>query len=146
MSVRSFTKIWIHMIWSTHDRERLLIDRKLRKEISEWLYKYSDEKNIYMKINYVNPEHVHALIDLPTSLTIENTAQLFKGSSSCQINKLVNFEFRWGKGYGAFSVSESTMDQVVKYIINQEEHHRKKTFSEEYEGFLKKYNLLAVNG
>ncbi len=146
MSVRSYSRVWLHMVWSTYNRERTLIDRQLRKDISQYLYKYSEEKKIYMKINYVNPEHVHALIDLPTNLTIEDLFHLYKGSSSNYINKQVSFKFWWGKGYGIFSVSESKVDQVVQYIINQEDHHRKKCFSEEYEDFLKKYNIMIVNG
>lgn len=52
MSVRSFTKIWLHIIWGTQNREKSLIDKDLRKRLSEYFYKYSNEKDIYMKINY----------------------------------------------------------------------------------------------
>jgi len=99
-----------------------------------------------MKINYVNAEHVHALINLPTSFTVEDILHLYKGSSSNWINKLVKFKFYWGKGYAVFSVSESNVDNVVKYIINQDEHHKRRSFSEEYEEFLKKHNVLMENG
>jgi len=145
MSVRSYTKIWLHLIWETNKREKSLIDRELRKELSNYYYAYSREKNIYMKINYVNAEHVHALIDLPTNKNIEEIFQLYKGSSSFWINQKVNFKFSWGKGYAAFSVSESNIDKVVKYIINQEEHHRKKSFTEEYKDFILKHNLVIEN-
>ena len=141
MSSRSFTKIWIHLIWETHKRERSLIDKKLRKELSKHLISYSAEKGIFMRINYVNPEHVHALIDLPTNMSIEEVMHLIKGESSFWINKQVNFKFSWGKGYGAFSVSESIIEKVVNYIKTQEEHHRKISFTEEYESFLSAYNL-----
>lgn len=97
-----------------------------------------------MKINYVNPEHVHALIDLPTSLAIQDVVQLFKGASSHWINKegILPRKFSWGRGYGAFSVSHSGVDAVAKYIANQEEHHRKKTFQQEYEAFVRAYGLV----
>ncbi len=98
-----------------------------------------------MKVNYVNSDHVHALIDLPTNITVEDVLHLYKGSSSNWINKQVNFKFFWGKGYGAFSVSESNLDRVAGYIITQEEHHRKKSYTEEYEEFLKKHRVV-VNG
>ena len=94
-----------------------------------------------MKINYVNPDHVHTLIDLPTNMTVEDVVRLIKGESSFWINKGVGFKLAWGKGYGTFSVSESNIDKLVKYIMNQEEHHRKKSFTEEYEEFLRAYNL-----
>ena len=147
MSVRSYTKVWPHSVWSTYNRERTLIDKNLRIDISKYLYEYADEKKIYMKVNYVNPEHVHSLIDLPTNMKIEEAFHLLKGSSSRWINNRVNFKFSWGKGYAAFSVSESNIEKVVKYILSQEEHHHVKSFSEEYEDFLKKHNLLSlVNG
>jgi len=96
-----------------------------------------------MKINYFNPEHVHTLIDLPTNKSIEEVVQLLKGSSSHWINKdrLLRGRFSWGRGYGAFSVSHSHVDRVAAYIANQEEHHRKKTFNQEFELFVKKYGL-----
>ena len=146
MSVRSYTKIWLHLIWSTNKRERLLPDKNLRTELSRYYYNYSEENGIYMKVNYVNAEHVHSLINVPTNLTVEKVLHLYKGSSSNWLNKQVNFRFQWGKGYGAFSVSESNLDRVVKYIINQEEHHRKKSFTKEYKEFLRKHNIFIING
>ncbi len=124
MSVRSFTKMWLHLIWRTKNRDKSLVDREFRKSISKHLYKNSDGKEIYMKANYVNSDHVHALVDLPTNKTVEDVARLLKGESSSWINNNVGFKFAWGSGYAAFSVSESNIDKVVKYIINQEEHHR----------------------
>ena len=142
MSLHSYTKIWIHIIWETLDREKLLFD-KTAKNVSEFLFNYSKEKNIFMKINYVNPEHTHALIDLPTNITIEDCVKLFKGASSHYINqnRLVRTKFSWGRGYAAFSVSESQIDKVIDYIKNQKEHHRIKTYAEEYEEFLAKYKI-----
>ena len=86
---------------------------------------------------------MHTLIDLPTNLTIEQIVQLLKGSSSHWINenKLLRGRFAWGRGYGAFSVSHSDVDRVAKYIVGQEEHHRKRSFAEEYELFVERYGL-----
>jgi len=142
MSVRSYTKIWLHLIWGTYKHENCFPDRDLRKKLSQYFYSYSEDKNIYMKINYVNSDHVHAIIDLPTNITIEDVFHLYKGSSSNWINKQVKYKFSWGKGYAAFSVSESNIDKVVKYIINQEEHYSKMSFIQEYEEFLKKHNVM----
>ncbi len=96
-----------------------------------------------MKINYFNLEHVHTLIDLPTNNCIEEVVQLFKGGSSHWINeeKLLRGRFAWGRGYGAFSVSHSDVERVGVYIAGQQEHHRKKRFSEEFELFVKRYGL-----
>ena len=112
-------------------------------KLSGFLYEYSQSKDIYMKINYVNADHVHALIDLPTKYSIEETMKLFKGASSHWINqeRIIAAKFSWGRGYGAFSVSQSNVKDVSKYIANQEEHHRRKTFAEEYEKFVRVYGL-----
>jgi putative transposase len=144
MSLHSYTKIWLHLIWETHNRERLL-NEKAAKTVSEFLFNYSKKNKIFMKVNYVNPEHVHSVIDLPTSLCVEDCLKLYKGASSHFINEnqLINGRFSWSRGYAAFSVSESQLEKVVQYIKNQKEHHRVKSFAEEYEEFLKKYKVLV---
>src|SRR5437867_12579671 len=120
-----------------------MLDRRAAAKASTNLTEYSCEKGIYMKINYFNADHTHALIDLPTNLTIEQVVQLLKGSSSHWINeqRLLRGRFSWGRGYGAFSVSQSDVDRVAKYILGQEAHHRKKTFDEEYRAFVERYGL-----
>jgi REP element-mobilizing transposase RayT len=142
MSRHSYNKIWVHLIWETSEDQKIL-SRDVRKKISEFLYKYCKENNIYMRINYVNPQHAHALIDLPTNLSVEKCIKLLKGSSSFYINKnrITINKFSWSKGYGAFSVSASQLDNVISYIKNQEEHHRVKSFTEEYQLFIKKYGI-----
>ena len=96
-----------------------------------------------MKINFVNADHVHALIDLPTNYSMEDALQLLKGGSSFWINEnsIVMGKFSWGRGYGAFSVSQSNVPRVSKYIAGQEEHHRKASFLEEYQKFVARYDL-----
>ncbi len=98
-----------------------------------------------MKKNYINADHVHALIDLPTHLSIEDLFQLLKGRSSNWINaeNLTPGKFAWGRGYAAFSVSHSNLEKVVEYISNQAEHHRVKSFTEEYEEFIRKHGLVV---
>jgi putative transposase len=142
MSTHSYSRCWIHLIWETLRREPML-DKRAAARASVTLSNYSIEKGIYMKINYFNPDHTHVLIDLPTNLTIEQVIQLFKGSSSHWINQnqLVKGRFAWGKGYGAFSVSQSDVSHVANYIATQEAHHRKRTFEEEYQLFVNNYGL-----
>ena len=94
-----------------------------------------------MKANYVYQDHVHALFNLPTNRTVEDIARLLKGELSSWINRNITYKFVWGKGYAAFSVSESQLYHTIQYIDNQEEHHRNKSFTEEYNAFLKAYNL-----
>lgn len=142
MSTRSYSRCWLHLIWETLRREPML-DSRAAAKASFNLVQYAKAKGIYMKINYFNSDHTHALVDLPTNLTIEQAIHLLKGSSSHWINqnRLLKGRFAWGRGYGAFSVSHSELDRVCKYIANQGEHHRKRTFEDEYQLFVKRYGL-----
>lgn len=142
MSRHSYSRCWLHLIWTTLNREPMLTKPAALK-VSRFLRDYCGQNNINMRTNYVNAEHTHALIDLPTSKSIEERMQLLKGSSSHWINeqRLLRGKFAWGRGYGAFSISHSHVSRVVKYIENQYEHHRKKSFTEEFENFVNKYGL-----
>ena len=100
MSVHSYSRCWLHLIWATQNRERMLFGEAARKA-SNFLSKYAESKGIYMRVNYVNPEHVHALIDLPTGYSIEDVFKLLKGASSHWINQNRLFE-------GSFSGGEVT--------------------------------------
>ena len=95
------------------------------------------------KINYVNADHIHILIDLPFQQSLREVVKYFKGSFSHWINqnKLTKFNFNWGRGFGAFSVSQSNISKVAKYIATQNEHHHKRSFMEEYKDFIKAYGL-----
>lgn len=146
MSLHSYSKCWLHIIFGTLKREKIL-NKEARVELSKYFYEYSKEKNIYMKINYVNADHQHLLIDLPTKYSIEEVVQLYKGSSSNWLNKsnLLKTKFSWGRGYGAFSVSESAVGKVCEYIANQEEHHKVKSFADEYREFISKYGMKYID-
>jgi len=124
-----------------------MLDQRAAGKASANLSDYAKGKDIYMRINYFNADHTHALVDLPTYLTIEQAVQLLKGSSSHWINqnRLVRGRFAWGRGYGAFSVSHSDLDRVSHYIATQREHHRKRTFEDEYQLFVSRYGLQWRN-
>ena len=128
------------MVWSTKGRHKIL-KKRVRISLSDFLSEYSLSKGIYMKANYVNSDHVHILIDLPSNMTIESIAKTLKGGSSYWLNRnrLTKNKFSWARGYGAFSVSQSNLDKVIRYIADQETHHKKRSFTEEYEAFLKLY-------
>jgi len=142
MSLHSYSRIWLHLVWATLER-RPLLDKPAAVKLSAHLHDYAKEKRVYMKINFVNPDHVHALVDLPTNFSIEDLMQLFNGSSSHWVNEqdLVAGKFGWGRGYGVFSVSESVVPEVCAYIANQEEHHRKRSFVEELKLFVERHGL-----
>ena len=142
MSLHSYSRVWLHLVWATLER-RPLITTSAAVKLSGYLTQYAAEKGIYMRINYVNPEHVHALIDLPTNLCIEDAMQLLKGGSSHWINEnnLLADKFGWGRGYGVFSASHSGVREVSNYVANQVEHHRKRSFAEELRRFVARYEL-----
>jgi len=92
---------------------------------------------------YCNPDHTHILIGLHPAVSISDMARDIKANSSKWINeeKWIKGKFSWQEGFGAFTYSKSHIDAVVKYILNQHEHHKKKTFREEYIDFLEKFNV-----
>ncbi len=145
MSVHSYSKIWIHLIWSTHKREKVL-SKNAALKLQKFIINYCKSKSIYIRIIFVNADHVHCLIDLPTNFSIEEIVKLLKEASSYWINKerIVEHKFTWARGYGVFSVSQSNIDVVIKYIENQEEHHKLKSFSEEYQSFIEKYGMKYI--
>ena len=136
------TKIWIHIVFSTSERKPLLND-SIRENIFKHIFDYSKSKDIYIdRINgYV--DHVHILLSLSRDQTISKVMQFIKGESSHWINKnnLTKEKFEWQDEYFAVSVSESKLEILKKYIDNQVEHHKTKTFKEEYDDFMKLYGF-----
>jgi REP element-mobilizing transposase RayT len=120
-----------------------MLSKAAGAKAADWLKQYAGAQGIFLRICHFNADHAHALIDLPTNLCIEEVLHLFKGASSHWINeqKFVPGRFSWGRGYGAFSVSGSAVEAVSAYIANQEEHHRKRDFSEELKLFVERYGL-----
>ena len=132
-----FTKVYIHYIWSTKKREPL-ITPELKPLLLKHIKENSLKKDIFITaINCVS-DHIHLLVSLSKEQTIAKTAMLIKGESSFWINKqnLTKFKFEWQAEYIALSVQYNSIQQVVAYIGNQEEHHKKKSFTTEYNEFL----------
>ena len=137
-----YVKMWAHLVWATKKREPVL-EKNIRKNIFSHIRENALTKNI--QIDFINGhvDHVHILISLNADQTIANTIQLIKGESSYWINKnkLTPQKFEWQDDYFAVSVSESGIDKVRDYIKNQEEHHKKKTFQQEYDEFMERYGF-----
>jgi len=100
--------------------------------------------NSQIEVIIIQPEHVHILVNLTATQTLDDFVHQLKGESSHWVNdqKIIRGRFNWQKGYGAFSVSVSMLETVKHYIQNQEEHHRRKTFLEEYKEFLDKHGFV----
>lgn len=143
----SMIKVWIHLVWATKSRQPL-IDKSIRQTVFQHMRENAKEKNIY--VDFINgyTDHVHLLISFNAEQTIAKTVQLIKGESSYWINKnnLCAEKFEWQDDYFAVSVSESGIDAVREYIKNQEQHHSKKTFQQEYDEFIVKYGFEIIKG
>ena len=136
----SYIKIWIHFIWSTKNREKI-INKELKYKLYDHIRENAKNKNIYL--DYINgvKDHIHLLVSFNGEQSASKVAFLLKGESSYWINKnkLINRKFEWQEEFMAISISESLIPKVRKYIQTQEEHHKKLTYSEEYDIFIKKY-------
>lgn len=138
----TFSQIYIQAVFAVKGRESLL-----HKEWREEIFKYmagivraKEQKPII--INGV-ADHVHLFIGLKPSMAISDLMRDVKNNTSNYINQQhwVKGKFSWQEGYGAFSYSHSQIDSVYQYISNQEEHHKKKTFREEYLDMLNKFEV-----
>ena len=132
-----FIKVMLHYIWSTKHRHPI-ISKELKPLLLSHIKENSIKKGIFIDSLNCVEDHIHLLISLGGEQTISKIAMLIKGESSFWVNReeLINQKFEWQDEYIALSVSESAVDKVRQYIAMQEEHHKKKTFAEEYEAFL----------
>ena len=128
-----WVKVWIHFVWSTKNREPYLTD-EIRQKVFQHIRDNDKAKGIYLDFINGYVDHVHCLISLGTDQTMEKIMQLIKGESSFWINKnrLCKTKFGWQDEYFAVGVCESMLESARKYIANQEEHHRKKSFEDEF--------------
>lgn len=142
-----FVKVYLHCVWSTKNRIPYLDSIELRQKVWNHIRENAIQKGIY--IDFINgySDHCHCLISLGVDQNIQKVIQLIKGESSFWINKneLTKEKFQWQEEYFAVSMSESILDKVRDYIKNQEEHHKKKTFQEEYDEFILKYGFKMVD-
>jgi len=140
--MHSFVSCLLHVIFSTKER-RPLITTDLEERL--WPYPGGIARKNKMKALKVGgvADHLHILLSLPSTLAIAKAVQLIKGNSSKWIHETFpqHIGFEWQEGYGAFSIGVSGIDDTVAYIENQAEHHRKKTFKEEFETILKKHAI-----
>lgn len=132
-----YSNVLIHFIWSTKNR-RHLISNELKPKLLEHIKSNSIKKGIYIDTLNCVSDHIHLIVSLGKEQTLSNIAMLIKGESSYWVNnnRLTREKFGWQDEYIALSVSHSAIDKVRAYILNQEEHHKRKTFNEEYEEFL----------
>jgi REP element-mobilizing transposase RayT len=138
----TFLKIYIHIVFSVKNRLNL-ISKTHKDELAKYITGIISNKN--QKLLSINcmPDHTHILISINSDVKISDLVRDIKSNSTKFINdnNWIVGKFSWQEGYGAFSYSECQIDIVCKYIINQEEHHKKKSFKEEYIELLEKFKI-----
>lgn len=138
----TFSQIYIQVVFAVKGRNSLI-----SQSWEEELYKYITGiiTNKGQKLIAVNgmPDHIHILIGMKPSCCLSDLVREIKKASNAFVNekKFSKFKFEWQEGYGAFSYSHSTLNNVIAYIQNQKEHHKKKSFREEHIDFLKKFEV-----
>ena len=147
----TYTQIYIQVVFAVKGRENLIL-KSWKDELHKYIagiIKGKQQKSIIVN---GTSDHVHAFISLRPSISISDLVRDVKNNSSNFVNnkKFVKRKFSWQEGYGAFSYAHSQIENVYNYILNQEKHHRKKTFHEEYMDFLNKfaveYKDIYLNG
>ncbi len=138
----SYVCINVHYIFSTKRRQKI-ITSELQQRL--WPYMAGIARENKMKALAIGgvEDHAHALLSLPSTLSIAQAIQLVKGGSSKWVSDTFEDlrDFAWQEGYGAFSVSISRVEDTISYIRNQREHHKKQTFKEEFVAILKRHGI-----
>lgn len=138
----TYSRIHIQIVFAVKGRDNLLL-KPWREEVFKYMAGIINEKGQKSIIVNGVTDHVHVFVGLKPSVALADLVRDVKNNSSNFINKkrFVQGRFSWQEGYGAFSYSYSQLDTVYKYILHQEEHHREKTFKEEYLEFLRKFEI-----
>ena len=140
---QSLARLWTHLIFSTKNRFPFLSDKNLRTDMHAYMAKMLRKQDCETLIVNGVGDHVHALFALSRTHSIASVVKEIKRTSSAFANELSPTleNFHWQRGYGAFSVSQSNLVEVFRYIENQEDHNKRVTFQDEYRAFLKAYEI-----
>lgn len=146
MMADTYTQSYFHLVFAVKHRNALIMGQwknELEKYITGIIQHY---KHKLLAIGSL-PDHIHIFIGYNVNQLIPDLVEEIKTSSNKWIkqNELSKFKFDWQKGYGAFTYSRSQIDSVVKYVLNQEQHHAKRTFREEYLDLLSKFGIEYKN-
>jgi putative transposase len=139
---QSFSSLHSHIIFSTKHRERW-IDPEMKPRLFAYLGGIVKDKGCVLSAAGGMPDHVHLLVSLSREVSVADLLRVVKANSSRWIHETYPQmgAFAWQEGYGVFSVSYSNIDNVKNYLANQEEHHRHRTFQEEFTAFLEKHHI-----
>src|SRR5688572_27610918 len=140
--VNTYTQLYIQLVFSVKFR-RSLITEVIREPVQKYLTGIAQKSSHKLLAIYCMPDHAHVLIGMHPAESISQLANNIKSKSSAWINneKLCPFQFNWQDGFGAFSYDKRSMYNVIDYIRNQPQHHKKQTFKEEYLAMLIDYDI-----
>ncbi|MCB0714025.1 MAG: IS200/IS605 family transposase [Ignavibacteriae bacterium] len=140
----TYTQIYLHLVFAVYKRENL-IPHAAKTRLFRYITGIIQHPKRNHKLHAINgmPDHIHILLGLHPAQGVSDLVRDIKSNSTLFINKegLVPRRFAWQVGYGAFSYGRSQLSQVIEYICRQEEHHRKRTFREEYEELLNRFDV-----
>ena len=139
----TYTQNHLHVVFSTKERKKI-IQRSFQPKLWSYMAGVARNHGFLVIANNGMEDHVHLLIQLPAKLALAEAVATIKANSSRWVNEhasMFSSKFSWQEGYGAFSVSASNLAGVTRYIENQENHHRKMTFEDEFIGLLKKHGI-----
>ena len=143
----AYVKNWLHCVWGTKNRVPFLIT-EIRTNLIHHIKENAREKGIFIDLINGHKEHLHCLLSLDPDQSLSKVIMLIKGESSFWINKnkLTGYKFEWAEDYYGVSVSSFHLKNIREYIRTQEEHHRKKSWEEEYNEFISEYDLQKSEG
>ncbi|MPS71636.1 MAG: IS200/IS605 family transposase [Chryseobacterium sp.] len=138
----TYTQIYIQIVFAVKGRQNL-IPKENREELHKFMTGIISNRGQKSFAVFAMPDHVHILVSMNPNISVSDLVRDIKAGSSKFINdkNWINGKFSWQEGYGAFSYSRRGVDAVVKYILNQEEHHMNKSFKNEYLDFLEKFEI-----
>ena len=138
----TYSQLYIQIVFTVKRRQNL-IPKQHREELHKFITGIVTKRNQKLLAIFAMPDHIHILVGLKPNISISDLVRDIKAGSSKFIseNNWTKEKFSWQEGFGAFSYSKSHLGNVVNYILNQEEHHKKKSFKEEYLALLKKYEI-----
>ena len=138
----TYTQLYIQIVFSVKGRENL-IKESFRDELEKIICGIISKQNCKTYAIYCNPDHTHLFVGIHPTISVSKLMEQVKTGSSNWLNskQYIVGKFSWQDGYGAFSYSKSHIDKVVKYVLNQSEHHKKQSFRDEYMSFLNKFEM-----
>jgi REP element-mobilizing transposase RayT len=138
----TFSQIYLQFVFAVKHRQNL-ISREHNEELHRYMTALVQNRKAKMLAIYCMPDHCHLFVGFKPTILIADFVKEIKVESNEFINtkKWIDGKFSWQEGYGVFSYSHSHIDAVVKYVLNQEKHHQKKTFKQEYHELLEKFEI-----